>query len=106
LQQAGRAKEVAEQLRIYQAARDAAEQIKKLQEKMEKNPYNPDLLSDMGGRLLEDMDNPQGLKLVFRALSLDPNHRRAHQILARYYEKHDQPEQAAKHRQLALAAKK
>jgi tetratricopeptide (TPR) repeat protein len=106
LQQAGRGKEAADQLRVYQAGRDAAELIKKLQVRMESSPYNPDLLSDVGGRLLEEMDNPQGLKLVQRALSLDPNHRRAHQILARYYEKHAQPEQAAKHRQLGLAAKK
>jgi Tfp pilus assembly protein PilF len=101
LRQAGRNKEAAEELRVYQAAHKDGEETKKLHDQMERDPNNPDLLSKLGGRLLEEFDNPHGLHLLHRALSFAPNHRYAHEVLARYYEKNNQPERAAKHREAA-----
>jgi tetratricopeptide (TPR) repeat protein len=103
LQQAGRHKEAAQELRLYETTRRDQEQTKALYEKMERAPNNPDTLSKLGTHLLERFDNPRGVQLLLRALSLDPNHLPAHQALARYYEKKNQPEQAARHRSFSPA---
>jgi Tfp pilus assembly protein PilF len=106
LQQARRDKEAAEELRIFLAEQQDEAEAKKLHDKMERDPNNPDLLSKLGGRLLERFDNPAGLHLLNRALSFDPKHRYAHEVLARYYEKHNLPERAAQHRAFSPAGKK
>jgi Tfp pilus assembly protein PilF len=105
LQQARRGKEAAEELRIYQAEHQDENAAKKLHDKMEREPNNPELLSKLGGRLLERFDNPAGLHLLHRALSFDPKQRYAHEVLARYYEKNNQPERAAQHRRFFPASK-
>jgi len=99
LQQAGRTKEAAAELRVYEKERDEQGQTKKLHDLMERNPNNPEYLSKLGEHLLEKFENPQGLYLLQRALAFDANHQLAHRALARYYEKNNQPELAAKHRQ-------
>jgi Tfp pilus assembly protein PilF len=106
LQQAGRSKEAAAELQLYESARNDQNQTKKLHELMERQPNNPEHLSKLGAHLLEKFDNVQGLYLLQRALAFDPNHRFAHQALARYYEKKNQPEEAAKHREFLQAPKK
>jgi tetratricopeptide (TPR) repeat protein len=106
LQQAGRSKEAAVELRVYQSARNDQDQTKILHDMMERDPNNPEHLSKLGGHLLEKLDNPQGLTLLQRALAFDPNYRSAHQALARYYEKNKQPELAAKHREYLRSDKK
>jgi tetratricopeptide (TPR) repeat protein len=63
---------------------------------------NPDLLADAAGILLRGNDN-QGTQLLYRALHLDPNHKRSHLMLADHFEKTKQPEKAARHRKLAGA---
>jgi len=97
-QQTGREQEAAQELATFGKAKKGGEQMKRLMERMDREPRNPDLLTQIGGQLLERFNNPQGLTLVFRALYFDPNQRQAHEILARYYEKHGQEQQAAKHR--------
>jgi len=99
LQQAGRSKDAAVELQLYKSASSDQGQTRKLHEMMEREPYNPDVLSKLGAHLLEKYENPQGLYLLRRALAFNPNHRFAHQVLAQYYDKKNQPEQAAKHRE-------
>jgi Tfp pilus assembly protein PilF len=72
---------------------------------MEAEPNNANLLAKLGARLLERFDNPNGLPLLHRALTFDPNHQQAHEALARYYEKNNRPEEAARHREFLPAAK-
>src|SRR5262249_47901913 len=106
LKQAGRDKEAAEEWRAYRSAQNDHEQSKKLHDMVERDPNNPEHLSALGAHLLEKFANPQGLYLLQRALSFDPNHQTAHRALARFYEKNNQPELAAKHREYAPADKK
>jgi tetratricopeptide (TPR) repeat protein len=105
-QQAGRGKEAADELRIYKATHNEMEQIKKLQDQLQADPNNVDLLSKVGGKLVERFDSSHGLYLLNRALAFDPGHQATHEILARYYEKHKQPEDAARHREAVLGAKR
>lgn len=106
LQQAGLVKEAAKQLQVYQRARQDQTQTKKLRDLMEKNPNNPEYLSKLGVHLLDKFDNPQGIYLLQRALVFEPNYTFAHEALARYFEKKNLPDQAAKHRQFSAAPKK
>lgn len=89
LLQAGRDQEAATELRAYQAARAEAEQIKKLYERMEREPNNPEVLSKLGEQLLDRFNSPQAIHLLHRALAFDPNHRRARELLAKYRQKEE-----------------
>jgi Tfp pilus assembly protein PilF len=105
LQQAGRGKEAAAELKVYEKDRRDQIIMRKLYESMERNPNDPIHLSKLGAQLLEKFDNPQGLFLLRRALVLDPENQLAHEVFARYYEKNNQPERAARHRKHLSAGK-
>jgi Tfp pilus assembly protein PilF len=103
-QQPGRQKDATAEILAYQASKKDEEKIRTLLESIQTQPRNPDVLASAGGLLSEKFRNPQGLNLVFRALFFDPNHRQAHAILARYYEKNHQRAKAAKHREFSQPA--
>ena len=61
---------------------------------------SPDLLADAAAILVRGGDN-QGAQLLFRALHLNPRHKRSHELLAVFFEKTNQPDKAAHHRERA-----
>jgi predicted Zn-dependent protease len=105
LQQQGRSKEAAAELRKYKNDAEDVKKLKKLLASMEKAPRNPDVLASLGKTLLR-FDEQRALRFLSRALEADPDHTETHQILARFYESKNQPEKAAHHRKKAAKSLK
>jgi tetratricopeptide (TPR) repeat protein len=97
-----RKQEALAQLRRAERVRARTERLGFLLRRgLEEEPRNPALAAEAGEILLDMGRVSIGLHWLSRALTLDPRHRRAHAVLARYYEKAKQPDRAAKHRRLA-----
>ena len=64
-------------------------------------PDNPALLTRLGESLLRDGHHDDGLKIMERALAIDPFYAPAHRALAAHFEAVGQPARAAEHRRMA-----
>jgi len=96
----GRTKEAEAEKAKYTAHRKDLEKLPGLLVEADRLA-SPDLLADAAAILLRGNDSHQGTQLLFRALHLNPKHKRSHALLADYYEKTKQPEKAASERKLA-----
>ncbi len=105
LKQQGRMKEAALELKKYQSMRDDIENLKKLLRKMDRMPRDPDHLAGIGDILLRMKNEELGHQFMSRALAINPGHKKSHEILARFYERNNQPEKAARHRKMAADSK-
>jgi predicted Zn-dependent protease len=76
-----------------------------LMQKVESKPHDASLRSEVGKILLQHGKEQAGLAWLNSALQDDPNHRPTHLLLADYFERAGQKEQAAKHRRLAKEKK-
>jgi tetratricopeptide (TPR) repeat protein len=65
------------------------------------DPTNPALRHEAGAIFLRNGQEELGLRWLAYALRQNPNYRPTHELLAEYFEKHDQPDVAAAHRRLA-----
>jgi tetratricopeptide (TPR) repeat protein len=65
---------------------------------VERSPYDPEVLCEIGELLLNLSDEESGLKWMERALQHDANHKRTHEVLIRYYQSKGKTEEAEKHR--------
>jgi tetratricopeptide (TPR) repeat protein len=66
---------------------------------------DPSLTCEAGQILIRNGQETAGVRWLHRALATDPGYVPAHRALADYYERSGNPDQAAAHRRLALAAK-
>jgi tetratricopeptide (TPR) repeat protein len=64
-------------------------------------PRDPELRCEAGQLLLRNGHEDEGLRWLISALEMQPGHRRSHEVLADYFERKGQPEQAAYHRRFA-----
>jgi Tfp pilus assembly protein PilF len=92
-----RAKEAAAEKKKYEETVKNWENLKKALNDLEKSPGNPDLLVQVG-KVLLPRSSMIGLEFLYKALNSAPDHQGAHQVLAEYFEKTNQPEKAARHR--------
>jgi tetratricopeptide (TPR) repeat protein len=69
-----------------------------------KRPHDPSLRCEVGEIFLRQEDAREGLHWLETALQKDPGHRPTHQALVAYYERTNQPAQAARHRQFLQTA--
>ena len=104
INQPDRRQEAQAEKKEYDHARNSWIDFKKILEALEMKPRDPDLLVKAGSLVLPR--NPGiGLEFLYKALALAPAHQQAHEILARYFEKTQQPEKAASHRKKLLSGK-
>jgi len=97
MNQPDRRQEAQAEKKKYDVARNSWIDFKKILETLEMKPRDPDLLVEAGSLVL--FRNPGlGLEFLYKALAVAPAHQQAHEILARYFEKTQQPEKAALHR--------
>jgi len=97
MNQPDRRQEAQAEKKKYDVARNSWIDFKKILEALERKPRDPDLLVKAGSLVL--FRNPSiGLEFLYKALALAPAHQQAHETLARYFEKTQQPEKAALHR--------
>ena len=66
-------------------------------------PLDPDLRREAGEIMVRQGQEEEGLRWLRSALALDPDHAPTHRVLADYFERHGQKEEAAQHRRLAEA---
>jgi Tfp pilus assembly protein PilF len=75
--------------------------LKRIEEIQRQNPQDllkaPDLMLEAGRLLLQLGRDKEGLDWLYRALEIDPNSRKVHQVLADYFEKIGQKENVARH---------
>jgi tetratricopeptide (TPR) repeat protein len=95
----GRTKEAEAEKTTYLAFRQDSERLLKLLPEADRSG-NPDLLAEVGAILMRGGD-PQGTQLVYRALHINPNHKKSHELLADHFEKTKQPDKADYHRRRA-----
>jgi tetratricopeptide (TPR) repeat protein len=95
-----RRQEAAAELKKYEESSSGREKLEVLLRQLEKTPQNPDLLAQIGELLLPGQED-MGERILRKALEADPRHQKAHAILARHYEKKNQPQRAAYHSKLA-----
>jgi len=101
LQQQGRKKEAATELQRFKKASGDDRKLKELLRKLERSPNDADQLTTVSEIFLRRHDEEMARPFLLRAVAADPRHRKAHDLLARYYESKRQPQEAAKHRNLA-----
>jgi tetratricopeptide (TPR) repeat protein len=68
---------------------------------LRKAPRDPGPRCEAGRLMLRNGHEDEGLRWLDSALQLQPEYRRAHEVLADYFDRKGQPEQAASHRRLA-----
>ncbi|HEV3144770.1 MAG TPA: tetratricopeptide repeat protein [Gemmataceae bacterium] len=102
--QGDRTKEAEEQLQRYERLRDLAVRMHFLVEHIDEYRNNADKLCEFGTMLLDAKYEDKGLFWIDRALKVNPQHRAAHEALAKYYETRD-PAKAAEHGKFLEASK-
>jgi len=104
LQQQGRTEEAAVELAKYKKMRGDVERLHRiLMPLLDKTPSNSELLVQIGEILL-NIQESQGERFLQRALETNPQHARAHEILARFYESKNELGKAKHHREMAEAS--
>ncbi len=104
LQQQGKTEQAQEQIRLVEALRERQHRLGELQSrKLAEQPLNPDLHYEMAQLLLQAGLEHYAENWLKTALSLDPQHRPSHQVLADLYARRGLTERAAYHRRLATA---
>jgi Tfp pilus assembly protein PilF len=81
-QQPGRARDAKTELAIYKASQEEERASKKLLEDLERFPRSPDLLAKAAKHFLSHGMNPLAEDFVQRALSVQPDHPLANEVLA------------------------
>ena len=76
-------------------------QVQLLLEQLRTNPDRVDLRYDVGTKLLEYGTAGEGVAWLQSVLQHQPDHQPTHKALAEYYEAHDAPALAARHRRQA-----
>ncbi|MBM4067406.1 MAG: tetratricopeptide repeat protein [Planctomycetes bacterium] len=102
-QQPGRKAEAAQQLKSYEQTMKTWMGLKDAMQELERSPHNPELLAKVGNILLT-RDPVTALSFLQKALAIAPEHQRANETLARYFDGRNEPEKAAIHRK-RLSAK-
>jgi tetratricopeptide (TPR) repeat protein len=100
LMQEKRSQEAEAELKQYQKSTGDVKKLEGLLRQLERMPQNPDLLAQIGEILLPGQEDV-GERVLRKALEADPRHQKSHAILARHYEKKNQPQRAAYHANLA-----
>jgi tetratricopeptide (TPR) repeat protein len=96
----GRTKEAEAEKATYLTFRQDEERLLKLLPEADRSG-NPDVLAEAGAILLRGGDHHQGTQLLYRALHLNSNHKKSHELLADYFEKTKQTDKADYHRRRA-----
>jgi Tfp pilus assembly protein PilF len=92
------AREVLARLRRIEADLD---RLREVTRQIAEHPHDPDLRCEAGVIQLRNGLDVQGVRWLESALREDPTHAASHQALADYYERANDRERAARHRQLA-----
>jgi tetratricopeptide (TPR) repeat protein len=104
LEQQGKESESA---KVYTRYKEAEADARRLAQLVDPNkgqlPEDADVLSEVGALCLRLDEERAGLSWLYRALRANPNHKRTHEILLRYYESKGDTAKAEEHRRrLAL----
>jgi Tfp pilus assembly protein PilF len=97
-QQPDREREAAAALDRYREVTADATRLSLLLNRTSASPPSPARACEIGTLLLRTGQQQHGLHWLHTALNRDPSHRPAHQALAEYYERTNQPEKAGPHR--------
>jgi tetratricopeptide (TPR) repeat protein len=95
----GRSDEAAAVLREHERYKELVDRANDLiQNKVDKAGAGPDTASEIGNLMLQMGRDKVGLYWMDQALLKDPGHQPTHEILAKYYERRGEMDQAAAHR--------
>jgi Flp pilus assembly protein TadD len=95
----GRSDEEAAVLREHERYKELVDRANDLiQNKVDKAGAGPDTASEIGNLMLQMGRDKVGLYWMDQALLKDPGHQPTHEILAKYYERRGDTDQAAAHR--------
>ncbi len=99
LRRQGREQDAENTLKEYQNTKKTLEQVNQILRDQVNSPItDPEKAYQAGAGLLELGQSRLGLYWLHQALIRDPNHQPTHRLLMEYYEKQNDPEQAAIHR--------
>ena len=87
-----------------QQLRTQYERMTGITRRLTTEPANADLRCEAGAILMDAGLKKEGADWLLTALKCDPNHRRAHELLAEYYAESGDQTQAGRHRLLAAQA--
>jgi tetratricopeptide (TPR) repeat protein len=97
--QPDRQKEAREELARWQRARKRRDRlVRLLRTELDRKPNDPDLAAEAGELFLQVGEEGKGLFWLHRALAINPEHAPSHRALLAYYERTNNPANAAEHR--------
>jgi Tfp pilus assembly protein PilF len=99
-EQPDRQAEAAAQAEVHKRVQADRERLAQIAiAEMSRKPYDPDLHCELGVIYLRNGKADVGVRWLYSALKLDPNHQPSHRALADYYESIGDTEKARQHRQ-------
>jgi len=105
-QQLGKETEAKRWLEKHRAAAEEFKQLVQLFGEIERNRDDPTFLTKAGAILLRTGRDAEGVHYCQMALKIDSKNRRAHTLLADYYDRAGKKELAEEHRKLAKPPEK